>query len=117
MITRPYLLVLLAEKPSHGYQLVERLAALGVDVGTPASVYRQLREMEGAGLVRSVWELSQTRGPARRVYSISAAGRRALDASMAELATMELTLAELRARYAALRPRISRRQPFEAAER
>ncbi|MGH9280701.1 MAG: PadR family transcriptional regulator [Acidimicrobiales bacterium] len=117
MIARPYLLVLLAEGPSHGYQLVERLADFGVDVGTPAGVYRLLREMERAGLVHSVWELSQSRGPARRVYSIAAAGRRALDADMVDLAATERSLATLRTRYVALNKRSTRRQPSAAAKR
>lgn len=35
--------------------------------------------MDADGRVASVWEASQTRGPARRVYEITNAGWRALD--------------------------------------
>lgn len=110
MLTRPYLLLLLAEGAGHGYELVERLGEFGIDTGTPASTYRTLREMERAGLVQSVWELSQTRGPARRVYSVTAAGRRALDRDMAELAALEQSLAQLRSRHASL-PQRAKRSP------
>lgn len=74
------ILVLLAEQRSHGYELHERVKHMmplwDVSAG---NVYRDLRRMEADGLVASGWEASQTRGPARRVYEITAAGRRALD--------------------------------------
>ena len=110
MITRPYLLLLLAEHSGHGYDLVERLSEFGIDTGTPASVYRQLREMERGGLVRSVWELSQSRGPARRVYSLTPVGRRALDTDLVALEALERSLDQLRARHAALQGRLPARK-------
>ena len=74
------ILVLLAEQRSHGYELHERVKHVmplwDVSAG---NLYRDLRKMEVEGLVASGWEASQTRGPARRVYEITDAGRRALD--------------------------------------
>ena len=74
------ILLLLAEQRSHGYELQERIKQLmplwEVSAG---NLYRELRRMDTDGLVVSVWEASQTRGPARRVYEITNAGRRALD--------------------------------------
>ena len=76
---RPCLLLLLAEAPAHGYELIERLRPFGFDLGDPASVYKTLRLLETEGHVTSAWELS-TRGPARRVYSITDDGREMLQA-------------------------------------
>jgi PadR family transcriptional regulator PadR len=74
----PCILLLLGERASHGYELVERLKEFGfVDNGT-GRVYRDLRQLEDAGLVRSFWEASQMRGPARRVYELTRSGAQAL---------------------------------------
>ena len=76
---RPCLLLLLAEAPAHGYELIERLRPFGFDLSDPASVYKTLRLLENEGHVTSEWELSP-RGPARRVYSITADGQEMLQA-------------------------------------
>ncbi|MBM4430835.1 MAG: PadR family transcriptional regulator [Chloroflexi bacterium] len=71
---QPWLLLLLAQKPTHGYELMERLGqdeeAPGAD---PGLLYRTLRQLEQDGLVRSTWD-TEGRGPARRVYEISDEG-------------------------------------------
>lgn len=76
---RPCLLLLLAEAPAHGYELIERLRPFGFDLSDPASIYKTLRLLENDGHVTSEWELS-ARGPARRVYSITADGHEMLQA-------------------------------------
>ena len=69
----PCLLLLLRERPDHGYELVDRLRILGLADGDSASIYRTLRGLERNGLVRSVWRPSST-GPARRTYSLTGEG-------------------------------------------
>ena len=81
---RPSLLLLLAEAPSHGYELLEQLRALGVRMAEPGGMYRALRSMDEEGLVTSWWEPSHS-GPARRLYVITEAGRLSLTAFAAEL--------------------------------
>ena len=76
---RPCLLLLLAESPAHGYELLDRLRPFGFELVDPAGVYRTLRQMEQEGLVTSDWELSN-RGPARRVYALTSDGRELLGA-------------------------------------
>ncbi|MFN8636175.1 MAG: helix-turn-helix transcriptional regulator [Chloroflexota bacterium] len=76
---RPCLLLLLAEAPAHGYELIERLRPFGFDLSDPATVYKTLRLLETEGHVTSEWELS-ARGPARRVYSITPDGHEILRA-------------------------------------
>jgi len=84
------LLLLLRERPAHGYDLLERLPSLlgdeRIDVG---NLYRVLRSLEEQGLVSSEWDESVP-GPAKRTYELTAAGREALDrwaASLAETRT------------------------------
>lgn len=71
---RPILLLLLAEQPSHGYDLLERVADFGLERLDAGGLYRTLRAMEQDGLVESWWEDS-TAGPARRSYSLTDDGR------------------------------------------
>lgn len=71
---RPSLLLLLAEAPSHGYDLLEQLAELGLPTADPGGLYRVLRALEREGLVSSWWETSEA-GPARRTYELTDEGR------------------------------------------
>ena len=71
----PALLRLIADGPTHGYELLERLPALvgdeRVDVG---NVYRALRALEEDGLVVSEWS-ADLPGPAKRTYTLTDEGR------------------------------------------
>ena len=70
---RPCLMLLIAETPSHGYDLLERLEELGLGATDPGGLYRTLRAMEREDLVKSEWETS-TAGPARRTYTLTDEG-------------------------------------------
>lgn len=70
---RPCLLLLIAEQPSHGYDLLERLGEIGYQGAEPGGLYRTLRLMEQEGLIASDWESSQL-GPRRRTYWLSDEG-------------------------------------------
>src|SRR6266536_4741016 len=75
----PSLLLLLRERPLHGYELLEHIQELGVerrvDVG---NLYRFLRGLEEEGLVSSEWS-ADLPGPAKRTYELTDEGRRLLD--------------------------------------
>lgn len=71
---RACLLLLVAEKSSHGYDLLERLNMLGFRRVDPGGLYRALRAMEQEGLMNSLWETSDM-GPARRTYELTEEGR------------------------------------------
>ncbi len=77
-IVGPCVLLLLAERPSHGYELADRVRGFGFPDSTPNSLYRELRRLEEAGFVSSSWQADQTRGPARRVYRLTGPGNEAL---------------------------------------
>jgi poly-beta-hydroxybutyrate-responsive repressor len=88
---RPCLLLLLRESPAHGYELRERLRPLGFNRDDPGRLYRALRALETAGLVRSAWH-SSTGGPDRRTYQLTRAGEERLRRSAAELQAMHAIL-------------------------
>lgn len=77
----PRLLYLIRRSPSYGYQLMEDIGNLSFPGPVPdsAAVYRMLRELEKSGLVRSEWEHGES-GPSKRVYNITDAGQKRLDA-------------------------------------
>lgn len=69
----PVILLMLREWNSYGYELMEKMTSFGLSAMNPGTFYRTLRQMEKDGIVSSCWDTSEN-GPARRVYSITAAG-------------------------------------------
>jgi PadR family transcriptional regulator PadR len=96
---RAWLLLLLKERPGHGYDLVERLRQLGIDK-EPGGVYRALRALEREGLLYSAWETSSA-GPARRGYELTWEGEEMLGAWSETLETTRLLLDTYLDRYRA----------------
>ncbi len=100
---QPWLLLSLAQKPAHGYELMEWL---GQDEDTPRAdpglLYRTLRQFEQDGLVRSSWD-TEGRGPARRVYEITDDGLEYLHAWAVNIrrsrGRLDRFLAEYQARF------------------
>ena len=97
------LMLLLAETPGHGYEVTERLKQWGFDLAGPGPVYRELRLLEEAGLVRSMWSAPQS-GPVPRVYELTAEGRGALDQASADLDSLSGLIAEFQGRFNDLGP-------------
>jgi DNA-binding PadR family transcriptional regulator len=78
------LLAVLADAPGYGYDLSRRLTERsGGELEVPeGSLYPALHRLERGGLVASAW--SDGDGRRRRVYRLSAAGRREVTRSRAE---------------------------------
>lgn len=70
---QPRLLLELAKKPAHGYELIELLGEGGGITPDPGNFYRVLRTLEEDGFVCSTWDTQNT-GPARRVYELTDQG-------------------------------------------
>jgi PadR family transcriptional regulator, regulatory protein PadR len=70
---QPRLLLKLAQKPSHGYELMDLLSQQEEVTPDPGNLYRILRNLEDEGLVQSSWDTDNP-GPARRVYQITRQG-------------------------------------------
>lgn len=98
----PFVLVLLAEGPAHGYALVGQLEEMGISSGVLdfGAVYRTLRELESGGQVTSTWS-SEPVGPQRRDYALTEAGYAALDEWAAVMRERARLVAEFDARYLA----------------
>ncbi len=78
-IHEAYVLLLLRDRPTHGYELLEQLPGLlGQERVEAGNLYRLLRALEEAGAVTSQWDASLP-GPAKRTYQLTPLGRRLLD--------------------------------------
>jgi len=101
---RPAVLLLLAERPMHGYELMGKLKEFGVGQGgmDPSLLYRLLRGMERAGLAESSLDDSGS-GPARKVYSLTPEGMEVLDMWMANLDELSSLLERFKERYRRLK--------------
>jgi PadR family transcriptional regulator, regulatory protein PadR len=66
---------LIAQGPSYGNQLMERIAGMtaGVLSVNPNTMYPMLRQLESRGLIRGEWEHPERR--TRRYYSLTDEGR------------------------------------------
>ena len=99
---RAAVLLLLAEAPEHGYDLLPKIRHRMGTSYNGAGMYRALRKLEDEGLVESSWEDSPTRGPDRRYYTITQAGLVELDAHADHLRTSARLIRAFLRRYAAL---------------
>ena len=95
----PTLLLLLRDRPMHGYELSERLPALlgeeRVDIG---NLYRALRALEDEGIVRSAWR-PDLPGPTKRTYELTDVGRELLDRWAVALRESRAVVDEFLQRY------------------
>lgn len=96
---QPCLLLLLHERPDHGYELASRLRPMHEGDGDAGGVYRALRGLERNGMVRSEWETSGA-GPARRTYHVTTEGLTYLDEQAQVLERTHETLHVFLERYA-----------------
>ncbi|MGH9081722.1 MAG: helix-turn-helix transcriptional regulator [Acidimicrobiales bacterium] len=97
----PALLLLLSERPGHGYGLVPELQALGFGHVDRPAVYRALAQLEGDGLVE-VSPPSAMAGRARRIYLLTDAGGRALRQWMGVIKQEHDHLGQVLRRYQAI---------------
>jgi PadR family transcriptional regulator PadR len=74
----PSVLLLLRERPVHGYELLEQLPELTGERVDMGNLYRFLRLLESDGIVRSQWD-DEAPGPSKRVYELTDEGRGLLD--------------------------------------
>jgi PadR family transcriptional regulator, regulatory protein PadR len=100
---QPRLLLELAKKSSHGYELIERLGQDGSAAPDPGNFYRMLRSLEEDGLVCSTWD-TQNRGPARRVYELTEQGMEFLHAWAATIHQTQQSLDRFLSDYETLFP-------------
>ena len=94
------LLAFLKNWNAHGYQLAQKLAESGMPACDSGTIYRTLRQLEKSGFVSSFWDTSET-GPARRMYSLTAAGDLFLSGWIEALQNYQKVLQQAMAPYGA----------------
>ncbi len=92
------LLLLLAEYPTHGYDVLRQLPGLGLAHVDSGAMYRALRGLNDDGMVESRWEHSG-HGPARRTYRLTGEGAEALAQWAGTVATSSIHLRAFLARH------------------
>jgi PadR family transcriptional regulator PadR len=78
-LLQPFILMALKEKESYGYELIEKIDGFGFHSSPPdvGAIYKNLRNMEKEGWVKSKWDTKGT-GPAKRIYRITPQGEEIL---------------------------------------
>jgi len=71
----PAILILLNEKPSYGYKILEDLTDFEMGNVNASLVYRLLARMERFEWIQSTLEASEKTGPARRIYQLTDEGK------------------------------------------
>lgn len=77
-LLQPAILQAVSRQPLHGLAIVSAIAEGPMCAGIqpdPAGVYRYLKKMEQAELLRSAWEVDESDGRPRRLYTITEHGR------------------------------------------
>ncbi|WP_433533101.1 helix-turn-helix transcriptional regulator [Micromonospora sp. CA-263727] len=87
-LLHPLLLLLILERPGHGYDLIDRLREMGMPDVEAGHVYRVLRGLERDQSLISGWETAGA-GPARRRYQLTGKGRDDLRAWTVRLAQLD----------------------------
>ncbi len=97
-----FVLLVLANKPAHGYAIAAALRALNAfDVGE-GTLYPLLGRLSKRELIKPAW-VTEGSGPAKKVYTITRKGRReiiAMDESWRQLISIRKTLGGFDARTA-----------------
>ena len=104
-LIRIHVLLHARHEPIFGLAMMEELAHHGYRIG-PGTLYPLLHGMERAGLLKTL--PGQAGGRARRLYRITAAGRRALDRAKAKVDELYRELHEAQPRRIGSAPKAGR---------
>jgi PadR family transcriptional regulator, regulatory protein PadR len=74
----PIMLLHLRDLNSHGYELMQKITHFGFESVDQGNLYRILRQLEKDAMVTSEWDTTSG-GPAKRIYTITAAGEQYLE--------------------------------------
>ncbi len=100
----PAVLLLLSEKPSHGYELTEKYTEFGFTEADsdPGAIYRTLKLLDSEGFTKSKWDTDDP-GPAKKIYSITDDGLKLLSDWVLEIKERKRTFELFLKRYDKLR--------------
>lgn len=100
----PGILLMLAEEPSHGYALIEKINDFdiaGWEIPAPV-IYRTLRYLERDGLAVSDNVETEGRGPSRKVYRLTDGGWEALASWSEQMDEISRLAGEFKKKYRAV---------------
>jgi PadR family transcriptional regulator PadR len=104
------LLLLLAEKPRHGYALTNAVAELGLGEMDRPRIYRAQADLELHELAK-VWDETSQTGHTRNVYSVTDCGHDALRSAVTKVAHDRDALDNFLQRYQRMTPRAAPSEP------
>lgn len=101
----PAIMLLLAEEPSHGYALLDKLVEIGVaEKRLPLPlVYRALLQLESKRMAGFTFAKSGGKGPARKVYHLTQKGWKELASWAESMQDVSDFIAAFQERYASAR--------------
>ncbi len=73
------LLALIAEEPSYGYEMADKLDRRGLRLVSEGSIYPTLSRLQKAGLVEGYFVEADGSGPPRKYYRIATPGQEQLE--------------------------------------
>ena len=93
---RPFVLSILAEGESYGYEIIQRVHRLtdGQIQWTTGTLYPLLHSLENDGLMEAVWR-EAGEGPKRKYYRLTAKGYGALEAEKRQWLSVHAALLQL----------------------
>ena len=93
---RPFVLSILAEGESYGYEIIQRVHALtdGQVRWTTGTLYPLLHSLENEGLLEATWREAEA-GPRRKYYRLTAKGEQALASERRQWLDVHAALAKL----------------------
>ena len=96
----PAILLLLSEKPSHGYELTEKYTGFGFTEADsdPGAIYRTLKLLDSEGFIKSKWDTDDP-GPAKKIYKITDEGLELLSSWVSDIKERKKTLGLFLKRY------------------
>ncbi len=71
-----FILLIIAEAPTHGYEIAQKMDDFGCLIkttGQMGGMYRLLSDLEEEGLIMADWETDKP-GPAKKIYKITQKG-------------------------------------------
>ena len=93
---KPFVLSILAEGESYGYEIIQRVHALtdGQVQWTTGTLYPLLHSLENGGLLEATWREAKA-GPRRKYYRLTAKGKKALIAERRQWMDVHAALTKL----------------------
>jgi PadR family transcriptional regulator PadR len=100
----PSIMLLLAEEPSHGYALLDKLVAMGVaEKRLPLPlIYRALAYLEVKRMAGFEFKKHEGRGPARKIYHLTNKGMEELASWSESMKDISKFIDEFQERYESL---------------